>query len=138
MLRNVLALFLLGVLFFSGVAVALDGDEPEAITRDPLVHDENTYAPTDDGSLYCWISGYASQSKPGYLYNIHGDAGSTGVCELWTTKFSPSTATPPAGYAWDSAQIAATGWCPLWPKTIYAEITWVPGTTYTSTTEKGE
>ncbi|ASJ07335.1 hypothetical protein [Thermococcus pacificus] len=92
--RKVLALFLLGVLFFAGVAVALNGKEPEAITRDPLVHDENTYAPTEDGSLYCWISGYASQSQPGYLYNIYGNAGSTGVCDLWTKKFSPSTATP--------------------------------------------
>ncbi|NJE04755.1 hypothetical protein E3E36_01020 [Thermococcus sp. M36] len=126
MLRKALAVFLVGVLVFVATAVVATNVAPEPqITSDPLVRDSDTYV-QNEGQLYAWISGYASQTTRGLLYNVYGGASSSGACDMWAYSFDPSTVAT-THQAWWSASIIATGWCPFGPHTLYAEITWVPG-----------
>ena len=133
--RKVLAVLLFGVLLFVATAVVATNVAPEPqITSDPLVRDSDSYV-QNEGQLYAWISGYASQSNRGLLYNVYGGASDSGECTIWTYSFDPSTVAT-THQAWWSASITATGWCPFSPHRLYAEITWVPGSGYTVTYEE--
>ncbi|NJE00195.1 hypothetical protein E3E26_10480 [Thermococcus sp. LS1] len=124
--RKVVALFLLGVLIFVTTAVVatnLSDVEPQVIS-DPLVRDTGSFS-IPQGDLYTWISGYASQSNPGLLYNVYGGAGDSGICQVYTYSFDPFTVST-LHKAWFSAQISTKGWC-YDVRIIYAEISWVPG-----------
>jgi len=134
--RKVLAVLLLGFLVFAATAVIaanINNVEPQ-VTSDPLVRDSDSYV-QNEGQLYAWISGYASQSNRGLLYNVYGGAGDSGACEIWGYSFDPSTVAT-THQAWWSASITATGWCPFSPHRLYAEITWVPWHEYPTTDEE--